>query len=144
MCFQIRMSDRKTTSQPSPVNLETVLVAEAEVLARMVLAEYLRECGYEVIEASSAQDVLNVLRSGQNIDVLLLIAQISEGQGFALAREVRETRPRTDIVLTFGIAKSAEKAGEICDDGPLERPYHPQDIVRRIQKLRRGRNPSRD
>jgi hypothetical protein len=42
-------------------------------------------------------------------------------------------------VLTFGIARAAEKAGEICDDGPLERPYHPQEIVRRIQKLRRAR-----
>jgi CheY-like chemotaxis protein len=126
-------------TQPSPANLETVLVAEPDVLARMVLAEYLRECGYEVMEAGSAEEVLTVLRSGRKIEVLLLNSQISQGRGFELAREVRKNHPGTGIVLTFGIAKSAEKAGEICDDGPQERPYHPQEVVRRIQKLRRAR-----
>jgi len=137
------MPPHETKSRPS-ANLETVLVALADVFARMVVAEYLRDCGYEVVEAGSAEDVITVLRAGQTIDVLLLDAQISDGQGFALAREIRQARPGIDIVLTFGIAKSAEKAGEICDDGPLQQPYHPQEIVRRIQKLRRRRKTRSD
>jgi DNA-binding response OmpR family regulator len=134
----------ETKYRPSPANLEVVLVAEPDVLARVVLAEYLRECGFEVIEAGSAPDVLTVLRSGQKIDILLLNSQLSDGSGFSLAREVRENYPRIDIVLTFGIARSAEKAGEICDGGPLDRPYHPQEVVRRIQGMRRGRKPPSD
>jgi DNA-binding response OmpR family regulator len=134
----------ETKYRPSPANLEVVLVAEPDVLARVVLAEYLRECGFEVIEAGSAPDVLTVLRSGQKIDILLLNSQLSDGSGFSLAREVRENYPRIDIVLTFGIARSAEKAGEICDEGPLDRPYHPQEVVRRIQGMRRGRKPPSD
>ncbi len=105
----------------------------------MALAEYLRECGYEVVEAASAQEVLTVLHSGQIIEVLLLNSRISGEQGFALAHEVRRNHPDIDVVLTFGIAKAAEKAGEICDEGPLARPYHPRGIVRRIQRLRRSR-----
>jgi len=134
----------ETKYRPSPANREVVLVAEPDVFARVVLAEYLRECGFEVIEAGSAPDVLTVLRSGQEIDILLLDAQLSDGSCFNLAREVRENYPRIDVFLTFGIARSAEKAGEICDDGPLYRPYHPQEVVRRIQRLRRGLKPPSD
>jgi CheY-like chemotaxis protein len=137
------MPYRQTTSQPSPTNQETVLIAEPDVLARMVLAEYLRECGYAVMEAGSAEDVLTVLRSLQKIDVLLLNSQISEGEGFGVAREVRQSHPGIDIILTFGVAKSAEKASEICDEGPLGRPYHPQQIVNRIRRLRAGRRLDR-
>jgi DNA-binding response OmpR family regulator len=108
----------------------------------MVLAQFLRECGYEVIEAAASDDVLEVLRSGREVDTLLLDAQISGGlAGFTLARHVRERYPQTDIVLTFGIAKAAEKAGDLCDQGPLEKPYHPDEIVKRIKRLRQKRKP---
>ena len=135
------MLSRENKSRPSPANLETVLVAESDVLARMVLAEYLRDCGYEVIEAGTAEDKLAMLRSDRKVDVLLLNARISGGRGFELAHEVRTHHPGIDVVLTSGTAGTADKAGEICEDGPLERPYHPREIVSRIQKLRRRRKP---
>ena len=129
---------------PRDVAAETVIVAESDILARMVLAQYLRECGYEVVEAATSEDVLAALRSGRSIEVVLLDAQISGGlAGFTLARQIRESFPGTEIVLTFGIAKAAEKAGEICDEGPLERPYHPQEIVKRVKRLRQSRTQKR-
>jgi len=125
---------------PQNDKAETVLVAESDILARLVLAQYLRECGYDVLEAATSDDVLALFRSGRTIDILLLDAQISGGlAGFTLTRHIREKFPGTEIVLTFGIVKAAEKAGEICDDGPLDRPYHPQEIVKRIKRLRQSR-----
>jgi DNA-binding response OmpR family regulator len=55
--------------------------------------------------------------------------------GFGLAQWVRENHPRIDVILTSGMARAAEKAGDLCDDGPLEKPYHPQEVVRRINLL---------
>jgi CheY-like chemotaxis protein len=133
-------SGRVKASTPQKNAAETVLVAESDVFARLVLAQYLRECGYEVLEAATSDDVLALFRSGRTIDVLLLDAQISGGlAGFTLTRHIREKFPGTEIVLTFGLVKAAEKAGEICDKGPLERPYHPQEIVKRIKRLRQSR-----
>jgi CheY-like chemotaxis protein len=42
---------------------ETILVVEDDVLVRMPIAQYLhlRDCGYRVIEASSAEEALQVL-----------------------------------------------------------------------------------
>jgi CheY-like chemotaxis protein len=40
---------------------ETVLLVEDEVLLRMPIAQYLRDCGYKVIEAVNADEAMAVL-----------------------------------------------------------------------------------
>src|SRR3977135_3895526 len=40
---------------------ETVLLVEDEVLVRMPIAQYLRDCGYKVIEAGNADEAMAVL-----------------------------------------------------------------------------------
>src|SRR5207253_6131737 len=128
LCYRIMPSGNAKASTPQDNTAETVIVGESDVLARMVLAQYLRECGYEVLEAGTSDEVLALFRSGRKIEVVLLNAQISGGlAGFTLTRHIREKFPGTEIVLTFGVAKAAEKAGELCDEGPLDRPYDPQE-----------------
>ena len=114
----------------------TVLVVEPDILVRMVIAGYLRDCGYKVLEGVTADDVLVVLGAGQRIDVIFAEVQLSGSTGgFGLAQWVREKYPDIDVILTSGIARAAEKAGDLCDEGPLEKPYHPQEVVRRINIL---------
>jgi CheY-like chemotaxis protein len=135
----------------------TVLVVEPDILVRMSIADYLRDCGYKVIEGVTADDVLAVLGSGQKIDVIFAEIQLSAGgsqrprrgrsastplggrprsmDGFALAQWVREQHPDIDVILTSGIDRAAEQAADLCDEGPLEKPYHPQEVVRRINIL---------
>jgi CheY-like chemotaxis protein len=144
-------SDDRSSDEAAP---STVLVVESDILVRMSIAEYLRGCGYKVIEGVTADDVLAVLESGQKIDVIFAEVQPSGDRrrrrprsatplrgrprsmdGFGLAQWVRENHPDIDVILTSGIARAAEKAGDLCDDGPLEKPYHPQEVVRRINLL---------
>jgi CheY-like chemotaxis protein len=138
------MSDTTTDppSQPGSGAADslTVIVVEPDILARMVIAEYLRECGYKVIEASTADDVLAVLGAGQQIAIVMAEIQLAGAMdGFALAQWVRTNYPSIDVILTSGVAKAADKAGDLCDSGPLQRPYHPQEVVRRISMLRERR-----
>jgi len=44
----------ESTGKPPP----TVLVVVDEVLVRMALSDYLRECGYNVVETSDAQEAI--------------------------------------------------------------------------------------
>jgi CheY-like chemotaxis protein len=46
----------------TPAIGETVLLVEDEVLLRLAVAEYLRDCGYKVIEAVNADEAVMVLR----------------------------------------------------------------------------------
>ncbi len=109
---------------------------EPDILVRMVIADYLRNCGYKVFEGVTADDVVTVLGSQQKIDVVFAEVQLSGSMdGFGLARWVREKHPGVDVILTSGTARAAEKAGDLCEEGPLEKPYHPQEVLRRINSL---------
>jgi DNA-binding response OmpR family regulator len=118
----------------------TILVVEPDILVRMVIASYLRDCGYNVLEGVSAADVMAVLGSGQKIDVVFSEVQLyGEVDGFGLARWIREQYTDVDVILTTGVHRAADKASGLCEEGPLEKPYHPQEIVRRINFLRERR-----
>jgi CheY-like chemotaxis protein len=121
----------------------TIFVVDPDILVRMVIADYLRDCGYKVVEGVNADDALAVLEAGRKIDVILTEVKLAGSiDGFELARQIRENHPDIDVILTSGVTKAADKASDLCDDGPLEKPYHPQEVVRRINVLRERRRTS--
>ncbi len=122
-----------------PGNPQTILVVEDEVLIRLVIAEYLRDCGYKVHEAAHADEAVLVLQSPDvTIDIVFSdVAMPGSMDGFGLARWIRANRPEIQVVLTSGIDRSAEVAGMLCEAGPLlAKPYEPQGVVDRIKLLR--------
>jgi DNA-binding response OmpR family regulator len=118
----------------------TILVVEPDILVRMVIASYLRDCGYKVLEGVSAADALAVLGSGQQIDFVLSEVRLrGKVNGFALAHMVREQYPNVDVILTSSVTRAADKARNLCEESPLEKPYEPHEVVRRINLLRERR-----
>jgi DNA-binding response OmpR family regulator len=116
---------------------KAIMVVDRDILARMAIADYLRGCGYKVIEAASGDDVRAVLAAGHALDVLLIDMQLQGSEdGFALAKAIRAEHPEILIIRTVNAARLSDRAAELCDDGPLEKPYHPQELLRRIQGLR--------
>ena len=120
----------------NPNPFKTVMVVEPDVLVRMVIAEYLRECGYSVIEAVAARDVWTVLDSGNGLDVVIAdLKLIGDMDGFSLASRLRQTRPNIDVILISGIAGAAHESHQLCDESPISRSYEPRDIEARIRIL---------
>lgn len=125
-------------AEPAPQDVpETILVVEDEILVRMVIADYLRDCGYRVIEAGNAEEALTVLRSSEPVDVVFSDVQMpGEIDGFGLARWVRQHQPQVKVLLTSGNARAAAVAHDLCEDRPLEaKPYQPQSVLDRIKRL---------
>jgi CheY-like chemotaxis protein len=116
----------------------TILVVEDEVLIRLVIAEYLRDCGYRVHEAANAEEAMAVLQA-PHVSIHIVFSDVmmpGEMDGFALSRWIRDNHPRVDVVLTSGIERSADVAGMLCEAGPLlKKPYEPQGVVDRIRQL---------
>ena len=50
------------TAAQQVVAIETVLVVEGEAMRRASIAEYLRDCGYRVLEAATAKEAMVVHR----------------------------------------------------------------------------------
>jgi DNA-binding response OmpR family regulator len=127
-----------TTSDP-----QCILVLEPEILIRMVVAQYLRECGYTVIEGVQASDFQSLIDSGRQVHVVLADVNLSgDVNGFELSRSIRQTHPTIDVILTSGIAGTAEQAHGLCEDGPISKPYHPKDVESRIRILLERRRSS--
>jgi DNA-binding response OmpR family regulator len=117
---------------------ETILVVEDDVLVRMVIAEYLRDCGYRVIEAATAGEAMLVLQQPElRIDAALAAVELPGAMdGFGLSRWIREHRRGVEIVLAGSAARAAEAAGDLCEEGPmLAKPYEPQHVLDRIRRL---------
>jgi CheY-like chemotaxis protein len=128
---------QNTSSESAGKPPPTVLVVVDEVLVRMAVSDYLRECGYNVVEASDAHEAIEVITSEVAVDVAFSDIAMPGGlDGFGLAQWIRRERPDIKVVLSSGVARSAKAAGELCEEGPmLAKPYEHADLERRIRAL---------
>lgn len=119
--------------------IETVLVVEDEVLVRMTLAAYLRDCGYRVFEASNADEAMVLIEQDEDGAIGVVLSDVEmpgRHDGFALAQWIRRRRPGCEVILAGTAARAAEAAGDICEQGPmLAKPYEPQVVLDRIRRL---------
>lgn len=129
--------DRPT--DPAPV----VLLIDGDVLVRHAIADYLRGCGYRVIEAASTDEGATVLDDpGVPLAVMLCDAEApGTVNAFGLRRRAIAQPHRADlrIVMAGNVEAVADKAADLCDDGPhMARPYDPQGLADHIRRLLAG------
>ena len=122
----------------------TVLVVEQDVLVRHPLAEYLRECGYRVVEATSHDEARECLADGKHdIDIALIDVAGPTGAGFALSAWARSKHPTVKTLLGATVGKVLALAGDLCEEGPYagkRLDYRPVlDHIRRLLATRKGR-----
>jgi CheY-like chemotaxis protein len=113
-----------------------VLIVEDEFIVRLTIAEYLRDEGYEVIEAGNADDALDVLKSGIAVDLLFTDVRMPGSMdGCELARQVRAGWPGTPIILTSGYSEALLSARSLAEDFVVPKPYRPQAVLTTIRAV---------
>lgn len=123
----------------------TILVADDDVIVRIAIAEYLRDCGFRVIEAAGGAEAMTVLQHGPHIHVLMVDARLGGESGFALAQWARRRNPRINVILSAGLNRKSEAAAHLCSGGQTQAP--PASHLReRIQGMntRHGRRSHAD
>jgi two-component system, response regulator PdtaR len=126
-------------TRPYPVmNTEpkTVLVAEDEVLIRMLAVEVLTDAGFEVIEAGHAQQALKVLQS-RSCAVHLLFTDIhmpGPMNGLELAHHVQRLWPHVALLIASGEDKP-QPAGLPAGSIFLTKPYDHRHVVAHARLL---------
>ncbi|HPL81909.1 MAG TPA: response regulator, partial [Anaerolineaceae bacterium] len=93
----------------------SILVVDDEETARMVISNYLRTKGYEVIEAGTLADARKVIADGK-ADVIILDVQLPDGYGPHLLEDVATLPMRPQVIIItahgeVGMAVDAMKAG---------------------------------
>src|ERR1700738_4515997 len=128
------MPDRNS----KPANSRTVLVLDDDVLVRMPVVQFLRDCGYRVVEAASTDEAIVILQK-TNIPVDVVMSEIDipgSMNGFGFAQWARSVRPELKILLAGTPERTVQNAAELCEVGPtLKRPYGHKLVLDRIKRL---------
>jgi DNA-binding NtrC family response regulator len=127
-------------ARPAAAPTPTILLVEASALTRMAVAAYLRECGYQVTETGGAAEARRVLQAGAPAQVAFIdLDAQGELDGFGLAQWIRAERPDIKVLLTSGVRRTAETAGELCEQGPpIAKPYDHRELESQIRRLLAG------
>ncbi len=100
---------------PGTLQNAALLLVEPDVVLRLGLSEYLRSCGYRVLEAANAQEA-HALLEGAEVAVMLVDAQLAgPGGGFELSRWAHANKPEVEVVLAAGLAGKTEAAARLCE-----------------------------
>jgi CheY-like chemotaxis protein len=124
---------RPGNGHPTP---STILVVDDEVLIRLSVSDFLRECGYRVLEAVDAEEAQSIFRAGEPIEILFSDIDLGSGMnGLMLATWVRQNYPAVRIVLASGMASTANEAADLCDAPFLAKPYSYSVLKDHIKRL---------
>ena len=125
------MSDASSPQDAGPP--ATILFVEDEALIRMDMAEFLRECGYRVHEASDASEALEALQAKFAIDLVFTDVNFPRGMtGVELADWVLTNRAGAKVIVTTGRGVPtalAPKVGKM-----LPKPYTGRDLHARVRQ----------
>jgi CheY-like chemotaxis protein len=112
-----------------------VLIVEDEFLLRMNAVNMIEAAGFEPIEASNADEAIEILENRLDITVVFTDIQMPGSMdGLKLARAVRGRWPPIKIIATSGHVNVSE--ADLPDGGRfLPKPYSPHEITGVLREL---------
>lgn len=92
---------------------KTILVVEDDGILSFVLADFLRDNGYSVIEASNGDEAFSYLSQSNHVDLVFTDVHMPGAtDGTVLASLVSDALPQVKVVITSGeLKKSRVPAG---------------------------------
>jgi DNA-binding response OmpR family regulator len=130
------MADIALHHTDSPGHTPTILVVEQEFMIRVMLSDYLQECGFKVLVANDAAQAIAILEQSKIDVVFSNVSLPGETKGFALARWIRENKPDVRVLLGSGDHEKSEIAKDLCENGPTQQsPYDLKTVVTKIRAI---------
>ncbi|WP_312487562.1 response regulator [Sphingomonas sp.] len=108
------------------------MVVDDQYLLLMHTQFTLEDAGYQVVQANSADEALNILEEHPGIAAIFTdVVMPGSLDGAALAEQVRRTHPHVTIIVTSG-APGYDPGGLPTDVRFLPKPYTGQEVIRLI------------
>jgi len=124
-------------------NPTTILVVEDETSIATFVAAYLRNAGYGVKTAATAQAALIQLASDVPALVILDL-NLPDGDGVELCRRIRKTSDIPILMLTARDEDIDKIIGlEVGADDYMTKPFNPRELVARVKSILRRAAPER-
>ena len=117
--------------------MKKVLVLEDEASIRGFIVINLRRAGYDVIEAESGEEALELLRENPDARVALLDIMLPGIDGFEVCRRVRATNSRIGIIMLTARSQEMDKVTGLMTgaDDYVTKPFSPAELTARVDAL---------
>ena len=120
--------------------MKKVLVAEDEQNIREFVVINLERAGYEITEAESGDQALELYtKSGDFHVVILDIMMPGENDGLAVCRELRSRNPSLGIILLTAKTQEMDKVSGLMmgADDYVTKPFSPSELTARVDAVYR-------
>jgi CheY-like chemotaxis protein len=120
---------------------ETVLLVEDELALRKLSRHLLELCGYNVLEAESGAEALELSKTHrQAIDLLLTDVVMPGMSGRALADQLVKGRPHTRVVYMSGYTGQTVGEHGVLAEGSffLPKPFTREALARKVREALDG------
>jgi DNA-binding response OmpR family regulator len=112
------------------------LIVEDEFLVRLTLAEALADEGFDVIEAETADEAIDLLQADDGIQLLLTDIQLpGRLNGHELARRARQSVPGLPIIFMTGRPEAMGTRDGSPRDVFIAKPYLPSEVCAVARRL---------
>jgi PAS domain S-box-containing protein len=114
-----------------------ILVAEDDPLVRTIVRRSLTEAGFEVLEAATGQEALDLAQAKRRIDAVLTDLAMPIIGGRDLARRLRDSRPDLPVVFMSGYTNDDVTRRGLLESGIpfLEKPLSPDVLVSTMMRV---------
>jgi DNA-binding NtrC family response regulator len=129
-----------STAGPRPSRRGRVLVVEDEAYVRESLTEILRERGYDVVEAGTAEEALRVMAHAP-IDVVLTDFRLPGADGLELVKQVQAASADLPVVVLTGQGSIAGAVSCLKSGASdyLVKPADPEALEVALERAMAGR-----
>ena len=107
----------------------TALLVDDENFVRLSTADMLMDLGYEVVEASSAEEALRLIGEGLHPDLVVTDHLMPGMTGLDLARDLRARRPDLPVLIISGYA---EMDGIAPNLPRLTKPFRAKELAGKL------------
>ena len=114
-----------------------VLVLEDEASIRGFIVINLTRAGYEVIEAETGEEALELLQKNSDIRVALLDIMLPGIDGFEVCRRIRATNTSIGIIMLTARSQEMDKVTGLMTgaDDYVTKPFSPAELTARVDAL---------
>jgi CheY-like chemotaxis protein len=124
-----------------PQAREIILVVEDDERVRQLTIRRLKTIGYQVVEASDGPTALDILRSGEPVDLVFTDLVMPGGlSGRDVVVQAREIKPGIKVLLTSGYAEELVRGDDLVREQltVLRKPYQQADLVAALRRILGG------
>jgi CheY-like chemotaxis protein len=110
-----------------------VLLVEDDADVREVTVALLNAMGYEVLEAASGAEALDLLAAEARVDVMLVDIAMPGMDGIETSRRARQLRPDLSILFATGYTDVSRFAEHLAKERVIRKPYRRAELADKLR-----------